>query len=455
MAKKRPAAVQKKPASQGPPGHGDPECVSCPRTTCFCGNTIGVDRVSKDIVQCTIINSEGSHTIDTQSTRCYGNNCKTNYKPTFAWVNGRKINCLSYNDYKDLGFYMVTSKTGFSMKYLELTYTRLLRANLAPGAEMAVRKIVNTDDPEFPSCTEKNMRTFLWNALSGFAITKRSPNAVVRFDLDDPCGIMPSSRGALIFPQDHPTDTLCFDGHFGVHRMYEEGVDAPRTVALKGRPKKRKYKEHVRTSSCKHKDHHRLALPNRTAGWQFVLDAKKMEVLCAYEHITNETTADKVVAVKGAMDQDNVEATGLVHDDMCHFEQQVMKGKDKSLQAYFKGIKHCIIDLFHLPNHKCHKKTWSRAEKKRFRGIRSSLCESFNNWIRKKNFFLNHLKPKTHRFWVEEAILFFNQNRASLNLSFTRRSTTSSRNISRRPAAAPRLRPAAGVRRRPAGRSCC
>ena len=40
--------------------------------------------------------------------------------------------------------------------------------------------------------------------------------------------------------------------------------------------------------------------------------------------------------------------------------------------------------------------------------INSSRAEQFNGWIRRSNFFLNHLRPASHRFWVFRLMKQFN-----------------------------------------------
>ena len=208
-------------------------------------------------------------------------------------------------------------------------------------------------------------------------------------------------------------NALVFDGHFGVHRSLEAGVDPERTVALRGRPR-RQYKEFERTVPCKGKDKQRCALPAHTAGWQFVLDPDSLLCLGAKEHIQNECMPDTVDIVCAVMRLPNVHPDLLIHDAACLFERHVQTHHEE----YFADVKYFCIDYWHRCNHKCSKRTLTRRESNRMKGVPSAYAESFNSWIRPFNFFLNNLRPSSHRFWVDEIIRFFNQNRHALMSGF-------------------------------------
>ncbi len=93
----------------------------------------------------------------------------------------------------------------------------------------------------------------------------------------------------------------------------------------------------------------------------------------------------------------------------------------------FAGIKFVVCDRFHMKNHKCSKKRYTRTESNMLKGINTSIAEQFNAWIRKLNTFLNGLRPASHRMWVEESVLFWNANIASEKGYHSRRSTGASR----------------------------
>ena len=80
-----------------------------------------------------------------------------------------------------------------------------------------------------------------------------------------------------------------------------------------------------------------------------------------------------------------------------------------------------------MKNHKCSKSVRTRKEKIRLKDVKTSICETFNSWLRPMNFFLNSLRPQSHKFWVEEACLFYNNILHSLPSIITRRSTAQSR----------------------------
>ncbi|CAE8735266.1 unnamed protein product, partial [Polarella glacialis] len=170
-----------------------------------------------------------------------------------------------------------------------------------------------------------------------------------------------------------------------------------------------------------------LALPNRTAGWHFVTDPDSRRCLGAKEHIANELIADKVSILTEVINMTNVVPDLLVHDDNCTFEHV----KNHKYDA-FGTIKHFVIDKFHMKNHKCSKNKWTRSEKSRCKGVNTSQAEQFNAWMRGLNFFLNGLRPASHRFWVTEAIRFYNDNLHVLNIKHRSHRTNTSRRVVRK-----------------------
>ena len=169
----------------------------------------------------------------------------------------------------------------------------------------------------------------------------------------------------------------------------------------------------------------RATLKNRTAGWQFVIDPHSRHVVAAMEHTVNESTKEKVQLIMQTMQLKKVNPNLLIHDDACHFEQQILKSKQ--LKKTFKPIRHYVVDEFHRVNHKCSKKKLTRNEKKRLAKVRTNMSEVFNAWIRKKKFALNAMNPRSHRFWVQESIRFWNQNLETMPKYITRRSTATAR----------------------------
>ena len=188
-------------------------------------------------------------------------------------------------------------------------------------------------------------------------------------------------------------DAVAFDGHFGVHRVLLASVEPARQVKLKGRPMKLMY-EYERSCQCKKKDAVRQVLPDRTAGWQFALDPMTGKVLGAYEHVVNERNEDKVALLQKVLALPLVSADLLLHDDACHFESFV---NSRNCEG-FENIKYYMVDCFHMRNHRCSKSVWTRKEKQRVKTVRTNMSESFNAWLRPLNFFLNHVRPHSHKF---------------------------------------------------------
>lgn len=376
---------------------------------------------------CSIYGSEGVEPAQLLSKRCPRFCCRTIYRPNFYWENGLKMNCLSFNQMEKVGIYFVSDSVAFSFPYLELTYLRLLRGKLAIGQEAAVTGIYyNQKGDKKDVLKERSMRDNLLHALEGFALARRTPDDVVKYDLNYPSSIFNGNRDAFLFYPESKITALAFDGHFGVHRELEPGVDADRTVRRRGKPR---YQEHERTATCKHKHKTKKRVPmgNRTCGWQFVLDPKSQMVLGAMEHLQNETIPEKVDVVSQVLQIENVEPDLLIHDDCCRFEKYI---KDRDLPL-FNRIKYFVIDEFHQKNHKCAKKKWTTAEKKRLEDVPTNTCEMFNSWIRQLNHFLNSLRFSSHRFWVQEALLFWNEHNVNLHRRFSRRTRASRRAASR------------------------
>ena len=330
---------------------------------------------------------------------------------------------MTFNQLQKSGLYFVTSNTAFTMKYLELCYLRLLRAKTSPGQEAAVRNIADGDHVEM--FWSDSLRKHLLHALEGYAVAKRQPDKVGEFNLDFPAKtVIKITKPIMLFPPSVPVTSVSFDGHFGVHRALLTPVESPRQVPLKGRPMKLLY-EHDRSCHCAKKDSVRQVLPDRTAGWQFAVDPCTGKVLGAYEHRINERNEDKVDLLQQVLSMPLVSADLLLHDDACHFESYVKKYECEG----FENIKYYMVDCFHMKNHRCSKSTWTPKEKKRAKNVRTNMSETFNAWIRPLNFFLNSLRPHSHKFWVEEAILFHNQYAQPLSSILSSRKNAKSRSM--------------------------
>lgn len=387
---------------------------------CFCCHgTLYTKKEHRSIVKATVFNSEKIWAAATQSKVCW--RCKVYYRHNFVWLGGQKINCMSFNQMLSSGLYFVTSKTAFTMSYLELCYYRLLRAKTAPGQEAAVRHLVhgNSDNMFWG---HHSLRDHLLRALEGYAVAKRTPHQVVPYNLDFPAKeIVKLHNPLLLFPPTKVVQEVACDGHFGVHRPLH-ACEPRRTVAKKGRPMKI-IADYERSCHCKKKDAVRQVLPDRTAGWQFALDPRSGKVLGAYEHIVNERNEDKVALLQKVLALKNMKVDLLLHDDACHLEKFITTNHSQT----FADIKLYLVDAFHMKNHKCSKCKRTRKEKKRLKGISTSVCETFNAWLRPLNFFLNSLRPHSHKFWVEESCIFYNNVLQSLPRIITRRTTAQSR----------------------------
>jgi hypothetical protein len=402
----------------------------------------------------------------TVSARCCSKKCRKVHRVNFVWKGKDKINVLTYNQIKKAGVYFVTNNFAFSVPFLELSLLRLFRAKVAPGQEAAVQELWHAKNEHLMGQT--SLRDNLLHAMEGLALARRTPDKVVMFNLNFPASHFKGVRSNLLFPPHTDVSVVAFDGHFGIHRKLETGVDPPRSVALRGRPPNRRkvmkrtgkatkvcmkisktvggankkhmkvvkkvehgrrgrpshYHDDERTCSCADKSKARRELPNHTAGWQFVVDPVSRLCLGAKEHLQNECVADKLDIVRDVLKMPRVNADGAIHDDMCTFEPHARA----DASGAFASIEHYVIGKLHLPNHKCKKNKWTRKQEKRFLNVPSEYAESFNAWIRPFNFFVNGLRPSSHLFWMKEIIMFYNENRHVVVKEYmTRRSTAVSR----------------------------
>ena len=386
----------------------------------FCQSNL-VCKTSRSVAAGRLFSSESITGVASQAKYCP--KCRVYIRANFIWLGGQKVNCMSFNQLLRSGLYFVTTNTAFTMKYLELCYLRLLRAKTSPGQEAAVRSIADANHEEM--FWSDSLRKHLLHAIEGYAVAKRQPEQVVEFNLDFPAKtVVKIKEPALLFPPSVPVTSVAFDGHFGVHRALLTPVESHRQVPLKGRPMKLLH-EHDRSCHCAKKDSVRHVLPDRTAGWQFAVDPCTGKVLGAYEHVVNERNEDKVNLLRQVLSMPLVSADLLLHDDACHFETYVKKQHCK----VFQNIQYYMVDCFHMRNHRCSKATWTAKEKKRVKNVRTNMSETFNAWIRPLNFFLNSLRPHSHKFWVEEAILFHNQHAQPLSSILSSRTNAKSRSM--------------------------
>ena len=61
-----------------------------------------------------------------------------------------------------------------------------------------------------------------------------------------------------------------------------------------------------------------------------------------------------------------------------------------------------FIDTFHMKKYKHNKSLKTRKKNTRLKDAKTSIYETFNSWIRPINFFLDSLRPQSHKFWMEK-----------------------------------------------------
>ncbi|CAE7254735.1 unnamed protein product [Symbiodinium sp. CCMP2592] len=289
-----------------------------------CSGNLYFSKATNSFASATCLDSETLTLVRSQASRC--NSCGSALRHNFVWLGGQKINCMTFHQMQRAGVYFVTQKTCFTMKYLHLCYLRLLRAKTSPGQEAAVRLLADSHHP-LQFWQEHSLRDNLLHALEGFAVAKNEPDKVIEFNLEYPAKSIVNMSGASshvhVFEPPTSVTAVCCDGNFGVHRALLSGVDPPRSVRLKGKPRKL-IGDFTRTCSCKQKDAVRQVLPDRTAGWQFVLDPSSQRLLGACEHLVNERSSDKVRLLQAVLDMPNMKVDLIIHDDACHLEESVV-----------------------------------------------------------------------------------------------------------------------------------
>ena len=198
------------------------------------------------VTSCTVMGSESLVPASTRSMECCSRSCRAVYRPNFRWSDGRKINSSTIEKIMHQGVYFVTNKLAFTVSYLTLCRLRLLRAKVAPGQEAAVQHLFRDDgdDSEDSDDHDDNqgclldrvsLRDHLLHALEGFSLARAHPGVVVEFDVNFPAESLFNRNRMYTYPPSCPVNALTFDGHFGIHRHYQPGVDPRRTVALRSR----------------------------------------------------------------------------------------------------------------------------------------------------------------------------------------------------------------------------
>jgi hypothetical protein len=169
---KRPAA-QKRPATVK---KDNKITYTFPKSVCpICSKKMFRD--PRDF-QCNIFGSEDLTKAYNNTKRCSDKSCRTCCRPNFYWIGSQKLNACSFTDLKKTGVYFTSSNTGFTMKYLELCYLRLICARTSPGQEQAVKQIFHAEE-ESMFWGHSSFRDHLLHALEGYAILRRDPSQTV------------------------------------------------------------------------------------------------------------------------------------------------------------------------------------------------------------------------------------------------------------------------------------
>jgi hypothetical protein len=142
------------------------------------------------------------------------------------------------------GIDLVTHSFGFTMKYFKMTFYRFLCGNLAPGQETSIQNMLLEDGDR--SMHPKKFQAHLMRALEGYALARRTPGKIVPFPVDRPASFLKFNHDhdPFLFPPPGTVKVLSFDGHFGV-KIRHKDFEPSRTVALRGRPKKKQYYKEV------------------------------------------------------------------------------------------------------------------------------------------------------------------------------------------------------------------
>ena len=167
-----------------------------PFTTCSVCKGILTTRSDERPSECTIVGSESFDIAKTYRKECAHWKSRSTHRANFAYQEGAKINTLTFEQMKELGFYLVTKKFGFTFKYLELSFLRLLRGNLASGQEASVRDILAKNETKM--ITPRRFQSHLMRALEGYAVAQRNPNKVIPFNVDHPASFFKFARVSMV-----------------------------------------------------------------------------------------------------------------------------------------------------------------------------------------------------------------------------------------------------------------
>ena len=324
----------------------------CPRTHCsVCGGKLS--RCNTDTVRARVAFPSGMELAAHGAKRCCRKGCRARHRYNYFWRDGEKINSTWRFD--EIEAIFLSDNYGVSIRAIQMAAERLFRAKTSFLAEAAsFNAVVAGDGKEDEVITDKRAAAYLQQAY--FIYTKianiektNGSEEDASFPIDDP---IKDADAPAIFTCKPPADVreIVFDGHFKLNRPPEKDEE---NIARRkrGRPKKADYPD---KPGCASKNKWGKLPKDRTGGLLMAVHPGTGNILGAKELINSET-ADEKVALLGAILRRNPDADCLIHDDACHFQDQVAKRAKRGNEnaKLIKGqTKFYILDRFRERNRK-------------------------------------------------------------------------------------------------------
>ena len=347
----------------------------------LCGGSLANER----LIDATMIDMDGNHSVKQQSMRCTSRDCKAIHHYNFVWSHKRKLNTVRLSQVEAL---FVNPKLGFSKTFLLYHDALQFRGFLSTNAVVrAGESVLFQDWISTRLHKDYNVARRLMLVLQEFqdmwAAQDENDTDLFSIDLHEPIADATLQEydawlHTTWFPPAMPRAVaeLVADGH---HKVMVRLCAEDATPRRAGRP---------RTGGKRNRKHGN--------GWFMVADPTSGRILSVVEMTKPEGNHVVLQAVQKVIPlYPNVDL--LVYDRVC--KVKAMLGKSPAL----KQIKHLAVDKFHAHRHSAsctcnpHKNPVLR---KRLKAVNTCIAEQVFSWFRGYAKMFNNMQALHHRFMV-------------------------------------------------------
>ena len=357
-----------------------------------------------DTVRARVASPCGLELVEHGAKRCCRKGCRTRHRYNYYWYDGEKINSMSR--FEGVEAIFLSDHYGVSVRAVQMVAERLFRAKTSFLAEAAsFNAVVVSDGAGGDVITDKRAAAYLQQAY--FVYTKVTnldgavaPGENARFPIDDPITDADSPT-ILTWKSVGDVREVVFDGHFKLNRPLEED-EKELARRKRGRPRKEPYRG---THDCGSKNKWAKLSYLRTGGLLMAVHPGTGDIL-GMKELVNSETADEKVTLLAAVLRRHPDIDCLIHDDACHFQDQVEKraaaGNPEAM--LIKGrTRYYILDRFHERNHKCGARNRPSTARNaaRVKNINTSRAESVFSWFRNYHH-CNTMSRRHFRYFTQE-----------------------------------------------------